>query len=91
VLVPDPDHPGPHLSPAPGSGSGGESSSSTSTSTAAVPPASGGISMVCIGSNASSTRRLLVSRSGHVFIARGLSVTALLADSLSDFLRRQAR
>ena len=49
---------------------------------------SGGTRLIRFAQNAGGSRRFLVSRSGHVFVARGQTVVCMVAPSVSSFLQR---
>ena len=46
------------------------------------------VRMIRFAQNVGGSRRFLVSRSGHVFVARGTSVTSLVSTSLSSFIKQ---
>ena len=48
----------------------------------------GGMRLIMFAQNAGGSRRFLVSRSGHVFVASGLTVVCMVAPSVSSFLQR---
>ena len=48
----------------------------------------GPVALIRFSQNPSGSRRFLVSRSGHVYVARGLQVTGMVAGSVSNFIQR---
>ena len=47
----------------------------------------GPVALIRFSQNPSGSRRFLVSRSGHVYVARGLQVTGMVAGSMSNFIQ----
>ena len=48
----------------------------------------GTIQLIRFAQNVGGSRRFLVSRSGHVFVARGIPVTSLVSTSISNFIHK---